>query len=203
MCRDSTPLEKAVQFHGHICPGLIYGVKAAEFAMKYLEVEPDEDEELVAIVEHNSCGVDAIQAILSCTFGKGNLIFKDYGKHAYTVISRKSGKALRMHLKFNRPRTPEEERYRALTEQEFLRPENKDEMEELRGRILADLLSKPFQDLFDYEEVEVNIPDKAKIYPTVQCEVCKEGVMEPRARRVEGKWICQPCLERREGIKDV
>ena len=37
------------------------------------------DEEIVAIVENDACGVDALQCVTGCTFGKGNLIFRDYG----------------------------------------------------------------------------------------------------------------------------
>ena len=91
-----SPLELAIQFHGHICPGLLMGVRAAQLAMDQLSLERDRDEDLVAIVETDSCGVDALQAILGCTFGKGNLIFKDYGKAVYTVIDRSSGRALRI-----------------------------------------------------------------------------------------------------------
>lgn len=44
----------------------------------------DIDEEMVAIVENDSCAVDAIQVLTGCTLGKGNLIFRDYGKqHLY------------------------------------------------------------------------------------------------------------------------
>ena len=54
--------------------------KVAEIAIEKLNINHFEDEEIVAIVENDSCAVDSIQVILSCTFGKGNLIFKDYGK---------------------------------------------------------------------------------------------------------------------------
>ena len=38
------------------------------------------DEEIVAVVETDMCGVDAIQFLTGCTFGKGNLIHRDWGK---------------------------------------------------------------------------------------------------------------------------
>jgi formylmethanofuran dehydrogenase subunit E len=52
-------------------------------------------------VENNSCSVDAIQEILGCTFGKGNLIYKDRGKQVFTIYSRGNGKgnALRIYFK--------------------------------------------------------------------------------------------------------
>ena len=40
--------------------------------------------------------VDAIQSLTGCTFGKGNLIHKDYGKSAFTFYRRKDGKAARL-----------------------------------------------------------------------------------------------------------
>jgi len=64
--------------------------------MGFLAQYRAEDEELVAITENNACGVDALQYISGCTFGKGNLIFKDYGKQAYTLYSRKTGQGVRV-----------------------------------------------------------------------------------------------------------
>ena len=34
--------------------------------------------------------------LTGCTFGKGNLIFRDYGKNAFTFIRRDDGKAIRV-----------------------------------------------------------------------------------------------------------
>ncbi len=42
------------------------------------------------------CGVDAIQFITGCTFGKGNLIHKDYGKNAFSFYRRRDQKAVRL-----------------------------------------------------------------------------------------------------------
>ena len=59
-------LKPVVAFHGHICPGLIIGYRAAKLAAKELELHRDKDEELVAVVENDACGVDAIQSMLGC-----------------------------------------------------------------------------------------------------------------------------------------
>ncbi|MGD8949855.1 MAG: formylmethanofuran dehydrogenase subunit E family protein [Desulfobacterales bacterium] len=42
------------------------------------------------------CGVDALQCVTGCTFGKGNLIFHDYGKHVFTIYSRLTRKGVRV-----------------------------------------------------------------------------------------------------------
>ncbi len=69
---DQTTVADVTRFHGHMCPGLAMGIRAAEVALT--EIGPHaEDEEVVAVVETDMCGVDAIQALTGCTFGKGNL----------------------------------------------------------------------------------------------------------------------------------
>ncbi len=78
---DHTPVEEIVRFHGHMCPGLAMGIRAAEIALR--EVGPhSSDEEVVAFTETDMCAVDAIQYLTGCTFGKGNLIHLERGKNA-------------------------------------------------------------------------------------------------------------------------
>ena len=80
-------LRDAIQFHGHLCPGLALGYRVAKAALRELGADRPHDEELVAIVENDSCAADAVQYITGCTFGKGNLIFSDFGKHVYTFFN--------------------------------------------------------------------------------------------------------------------
>jgi formylmethanofuran dehydrogenase subunit E len=90
--------EKVVAFHGHSCPGLAIGYRMTKAALAFLSSSRAPDEELVAIVENNACGVDAVQFLSGCTFGKGNFIFKDYGKHVYTFYDRKTKRGVRVVL---------------------------------------------------------------------------------------------------------
>ena len=99
-------IEKTIAFHGHSCPGLAIGIRAAELALKEIGKAPDE--EIVAVVETDMCGVDAIQYLTGCTYGKGNLIHKDYGKNAFTFYRRRDNKAIRLVTRrddFRRRRT--------------------------------------------------------------------------------------------------
>ena len=90
---SSSDFTKCVEFHGHTCPGLAIGFQAARILMELLNVRKAPDEELLAIVETDACGADAIQVMTGCTFGKGNFIFKNYGKHAFSLMDRRKGKA--------------------------------------------------------------------------------------------------------------
>ena len=91
--------EDAKRFHGHECGGLTWGYKVGTFALEKLNFDRSSDEELVAIVENDSCAVDGIQVVTGCTFGKGNLIFRDYGKHVYTFFNRNTGVGIRITRK--------------------------------------------------------------------------------------------------------
>lgn len=80
---------KCVEFHGHSCGGLTIGYKAALYAIELLDLKLggggnagclSADEEIVCISENDACGVDAIQVLLGCSIGKGNLLFHMRGK---------------------------------------------------------------------------------------------------------------------------
>ena len=88
--------EEIIRFHGHECPGLAMGYRMATAAMEKLDSIRSEDEELVAIVENDACGVDALQCLTGCTFGKGNLLFRNYGKQVYTLYSRSTREGVRV-----------------------------------------------------------------------------------------------------------
>ncbi len=195
MCKNMPPLEMAVQFHGHICPGLLMGVRVAEFAQKQLGIDQDIDEELIAVVETNSCGVDAIQSILGCTFGKGNLIFKDYGKNVYTIASREKQRALRIAQKYRANRSAESLRYRELAQKQHLTDEELAEKENLIGILFEGIMSTPFEEMFSWQEIQFEFPQKAQIHATVQCAVCGEGVMDSKATESQQGLICPACLQ--------
>ena len=106
---DEPTLDRIVDFHGHLCPGLAMGIQAAQIALREIGAHA-KDEEVVAVVETDMCGVDAIQFLTGCTFGKGNLIHRDWGKNAFSFFRRSDGRAIRISLRPDaraaRPRAP-------------------------------------------------------------------------------------------------
>jgi len=193
---EKTPWEKTVEFHGHSCIGLAMGFRAAEAAMKFLEHERDVDEEMLAIVENDSCAVDAIQVVTGCTLGKGNLLFRDYGKQAYTFALREKKKAVRITVQ-----GPEEDSLREITKLrgKVACKEATEEEQALfkskTGEIISTYLSRPLEEVCEIREVDCEIPGKARLFSSVTCSCCGEKVMEPRARVKDGKITCIPCAE--------
>ena len=92
----SITYDDLVSFHGHNCPGLASGYRMTKAAMNFLFSSPATDKKLVAIVEDISCSVDALQYLSGCTFGKRNLIFKDYGKQVYPLYDRDTKQGVRV-----------------------------------------------------------------------------------------------------------
>ena len=167
--------EEIVNFHGHECPGLATGYRMALAGMDALRSLRAEDEELVAIVENDACGVDALQCVTGCTFGKGNLIFRDYGKQVYTLYSRSARVAVRVvfHGKGAPPDLDRASRRKWI-------------------------LEAPAEDMLSVARVEIEAPDRARIRKSVSCAECGERVMETRTRRVGDRALCIPCAEIRE-----
>lgn len=189
-------LQKAIEFHGHFCPGLAIGYRAAKAAIKKLEAERAEDEELIAIVETDACGIDAVQSLLGCTMGKGNLIYKDYGKQVFTIASRKQNKAVRVALKPNAyPQSPAQDELRAAVFGGTASEEQRKEFQEIQQARITQLLTKETDQLFKVEWIDMPLPLPARIFKSVICDYCGETVMEPRARLKEGKIACLSCNE--------
>jgi formylmethanofuran dehydrogenase subunit E len=185
-------LKKAVQFHGHMCPGLAMGYRVAKYVKEHYP--RSEDEELVAIVENSSCSVDAIQDMLGCTSGKGNLIFKDYGKQAFTFYSRDQGKAMRIYFKGDVFEGMDKLRQKYFKGE--LEPEEKKEFELVREQVIQKILAAPDQEVLSIKEVDIPAPQKARIYPSLRCQECGEAFMEILGRTVKGKVVCKDCFER-------
>ncbi len=171
-------LNAAIAFHGHTCPGLMIGYRAALIALRELGIRRAQDEELVAIVENDACSVDAIQVLTGCTFGKGNLIFRDWGKQVFTFGRRNDGRMLRIALRYETRHPPQTE---GLTD------------EERRKVRIEYLLSAPDDDLYDVQWVDQPLPEPARLFKTVRCSQCGEGVAESRAHLRDGQVVCPSC----------
>jgi formylmethanofuran dehydrogenase subunit E len=187
----------AIDFHGHLCPGLTMGYRAATLALRELGVSPGSDEQLVGIVENDACGVDAFQFLTGCTLGKGNLIYRDYGKQAFTLARRDTGVGVRVVM---RPDAFEADaEHAALRDRVMGGQASEDERALFWERHIEQsvaLAELPEERFASVAEVQVDLPPKARIFESVLCSVCGEAVMEPRSRVRGGDPCCIPCSTR-------
>jgi formylmethanofuran dehydrogenase subunit E len=186
----------AVAFHGHSCPGLALGYRAAQYGMDTLKAGRSDDEELVCIVENDACGVDAIQVVAGCSVGKGNLILRDLGKHAYTFIDRRYNRAIRL-VQRTEPVIeridPQAAALRGKINSGTATPDEQKDFHTRQSTVIEKILAMPIEELFVIQDVEPKIPEPAKISRSVPCSTCGEMVAEHRARVRDGKFVCIPC----------
>jgi formylmethanofuran dehydrogenase subunit E len=191
-------IEKTIAFHGHSCPGLAIGIRAAELALQKLG-HPD-PEDLVAIVETDMCGVDAIQFLTGCTFGKGNLIHKDYGKMAFNFYDRDKKVGFRVVLRqdISGEIGPEVRRLSKKVANGTANEEERIRFEELRQLLQDTYMNTEIEKMFIIMEPFFPLPKQARILQSLKCETCGEMTMESRTRRLDGRTLCQPCFDKEE-----
>ncbi len=186
---------ESVRFHGHLCPGLAIGYVAAKVGSQLLGIGTAEDEEVVAVVENNSCAVDAIQVLLGCTFGKGNLIFRDWGKQVFTFIDRKSGRAVRVAFTGPLPERDERRALKAHIDSGSATDADMARWQELRHRAVRKLISADPHDFFEIREVRAEAPPKAEVVATQPCGLCGEATVIARMLEMDGRLVCRDCAD--------
>lgn len=179
---DETLWRAVADFHGHMCPGLAIGFKACEGAIEELGLDvsklPAVDEEVVCVTENDACGVDAVQVLLGCTYGKSNLIPRLRGKMAFSFFVRGTDKSVRLVLK----------------------AENDGSMS--RNEFQSFLLSAPYGELFEIKSPDYALPEPARLFASQRCASCGETTAEYALRVQDGSLVCSDCYDAyaREGI---
>ncbi len=189
----------AAQLHGHYCPGLALGVMAGARGMKELDPESDGLEDLLAIVETNSCFADGIQFVTGCSFGNNALIFKDTGKVACSLVDR-NGTGIRFVMK------QDAQEYMHTVYPEFSSSYDKvvdehDRNPEIVTQFKTEGLNKAIAVLgLDFDRLfisqvlkEIVVPGYAPSLESLVCSNCKESIMASRSVEKEGKIYCLEC----------
>jgi len=173
-------LEEAIVFHGHLCPGLVLGIRMARAGCRELGVERPRSagKGLVVFVEIDRCATDAIQTVTGVSVGKRTLRHVDYGKTAATFVDVPSGAAVRVAARDDArhlvagwapdeadPRKAQTVAYRVMPEAALLR----------------------------IEPVAVQPGWLDRRRTRVSCQACGEGISYQREVTVAGRTLCRPC----------
>ncbi|SHI85865.1 FmdE family protein [Parasporobacterium paucivorans] len=165
-------LENAIEFHGHLCGGIIMGVRMARAAMDYLGIdEPEKNRDFIVYVENDRCISDAIQSVTGCSLGKRRLKWLDYGKMAASFIDMDTKKGIRLAVNADR------------------NPEPSDDLEAFWGEFED-------EELFKMEPVSMDLKMEdmpGKPSRSVNCEICHEKIMDGRDVAKDGKIVCKSC----------
>lgn len=169
---DKVLWEKAVVFHGHQCPGLAIGVKAAMIAMQRFQMDGSKDEDIVCVVENDSCSVDGIQVLLGCTMGKGNLLYRPRGKQAFSFFNRTTGESFRLCMRHDG-------RAQTMSRDDYMHY----------------ILEASDDDIFAVSKPRFELPERARMFKSIICEKCGEGAAEPTMHLQDGMVVCSDCFD--------
>ncbi|MDO9583958.1 MAG: FmdE family protein [Desulfomicrobium sp.] len=188
-------IDATISFHGHSCPGLAIGIRAAELALR--ELDSPKDTEIVAVVETDMCGVDALQFLLGTTMGKGNLIHRDHGKMAFSFFRRETGQGFRAMLSPYARGGMDDEMAELMKKTGSGKATDAEKMRmgELRATLQDRFMTLPLDEMFQVTKVDQGAPRPPRILESLPCEHCGEKTMESRTRRFAGATMCIPCFQ--------
>lgn len=165
-------LKKAREFHGHLCSGIILGVRIARAGLNYLGIEePTKNKDFMVFVEVDRCLTDAVQAVTGCSLGKRRLKWIDYGKMGASFIDMNTGKGIRIVVYADKNPSPDQDAL--LFWNEFSN-----------------------EQLFKFEKVSVNIRKEdmpGRPTQSATCAICHEKVMDARHIIKNGEILCPAC----------
>ena len=164
--------QDCVAFHGHECGGLTIGYKASLYAIDLLKLEFSDDEQVVCIAENDACGVDAVQVMLGCSVGKGNLLFHIVGKQAFNFYNRKTGASVRLVLN---PKPDGLTREESFAYYQGCAPE----------------------EMFQVKETTLSLPEKARLFESYTCDCCGETTGSQWMQVVDNKRLCLDCYNKK------
>jgi len=193
-------LEFALRFHGHKCPAMPLGLRAAETAMNKLGVERTGAKDLLALVELGDdhcahCFADGIQVLTGCTFGKGNIRQLGCGKFGLTLVDQKTGRAVRVvpraEVQLKTQQTDFFQQYRMKGVPPTAVPD------EVVQPLIDKVMATPAEELFLIGDAEpYAVEKKPESFASFVCEECGELVVEEYGRVKAGKKVCIPCRAR-------
>ena len=191
--------EVGLKFHGHKCPAMPLGLRAAAAAMNVLGVERAQDKELMVISETGKghaagCFLDGIMTATGCTYGKSNIEKLYYNKMAFTLIDQVNGKSVRVSLKadffektLNAPFV--QERKKGVPPQDI--------SAEIADPLVDNVMKMPEEMFLDIGEViDVEITKGSGCFEAERCAVCGELTFVNKLTESDSGKVCLGCLNK-------
>lgn len=168
-------LKAAVAYHGHLCMGMVLGVRMTRYGMQILGInDPLNFRDLIVYVEMDRCTTDAVCVTTGCTLGRRRLKLVNYGKMAATFVNLATNEAIRVAPKLEVYPQPGEDP-------------------------VAFLQGYKDEELFKWKKVLITIPPEdmpGRPLQNVVCEKCGEIVLDCREVILDGQKLCKACADK-------
>jgi len=188
-------------FHGHKCPAMPLGLRAAVAAMNVLGVQRAKDKELRVISETGKghaagCFLDGIMTATGCTYGKSNIEKLYYNKMAFTLIDVPGKKSVRVSLKpdffANMLKSPfVQQRKQGVPPQDI--------STEISDPLVEKVLSMPTEVFLDIGPITpCEVSQKSGVFEAEPCQQCGELVFVNKLIDTDHGRVCLGCKNKNE-----
>ena len=187
--------DDVVDFHRHLCLDIAMGYRIGKALVREMGKELRNMKDVFAVVENETCAVDAIQEFTGCTLGKRNLILAGTGKPVYILHNAKSGQAVRVYCKYWETFDQDGsfgKRRKQASSPEATPEEQQVFQRELNSKI-KEILRASEDILFTIQRVTLPAPPKVGKYKAEPCGQCGEHTNVERLAMVGGKKLCRAC----------
>lgn len=180
-----TLLKGSAEAHGHLCPGQVVGVRMAMLGCDLIGLDNPQSlpqiKKIIVYVEIDRCATDAISYVTGVKLGRRSLKFVDNGIMAATFVNLGTNHAFRIRST---------EKSRKLAAKYALEIKDK-QLQQLEAYKLM-----PLEELFEVQEVKVDVPINDMPGPTrfkAVCQECKTVVRDKKEVYKNGQVLCRPC----------
>ena len=187
------------EFHGHKCPFMPLGYRLGVFALKAMELDRAKDHDFWVISEMGvrhpqTCLIDGLQAATGCTYGKGLIRRRHFGKYGVLLSHPQKG-ACRISIK------PEFIETLHQKGAEFFKVRKQGLQPSQVSPEVADQAIRPIveardEEMFTFAKLPgFRVEKPTGAWPRIRCDKCGEPVFEIYVRLKDGQKLCIPCLE--------
>lgn len=190
-------LANAAHYHGHLCPELAIGYRAAQIAEEELGLSRNNAYQFFIIAENMSSAIESLQLITGCTIGNQNFFAYDLGKHVYYFgnfsNAHESKKALRLALTnlvvdLSHKRDLEK---RIISGQADLKEQ--EDYRQFVGNKVQEILRIPARELFATTRIALLPPKTSGRQDYICCSCCGEVTALGKCNPIEKGFLCRVC----------
>ncbi|MFX1451378.1 MAG: FmdE family protein [Promethearchaeota archaeon] len=194
---ENEMLEFARYFHdGVISAPYALGIKLTLAALDKLGIKNPRIKDLFVISETRHCFMDGIQVVSKATYGCGDLIIKNYGKLALTMLDKKTGNAVRVTVtpNFQKKMTDISNKIR-----ELFKLNDRKKILEITENFGEEIMDMKMQDICIVKNVRItdnSLIENASIkHKEFLCENCGESILDYAVKVIAGKSLCPICAK--------
>ncbi|MEW5920964.1 MAG: FmdE family protein [Bacillota bacterium] len=191
-------LSNVAYYHGHLCPELAIGYRAAMLACRELGLSRKNALDFFILAENITSAIEALQLVTGCTIGNQNFFAYDLGKHVYYFGRFASEDEPQNVLRVALINLVVDLSHKSEVEERILAgqpsaAELKDYHKAVNDAVEV-ILNLSEEELFSITRISLRPPRVAARKDYTKCSCCGEVVTVEKSIPKDGQFLCQVCM---------